>query len=195
MNATLLPVLFFLLQGGVAPIEPRPDPCDKAPLRTLPPTEDEWRLIIFDSERIRVRETNSWERIRIEHPVWTPEGIAGPPPDAWRAGRRVRSDTLAVSWTAIEEIEKQTGSHAGLGMGIAGLSALFATFLVAEVASGEGNSGLGILYIAAVAAPVAVAAGGLLGREVPSWTTIYCASPEPEPRSGTASGTVNGPDG
>ena len=30
----------------------------------------------------------------------------------------MRSDTLAVPWSAIEEIEKQTGNHAGLGMGI-----------------------------------------------------------------------------
>lgn len=107
----------------------------------------------------------------MSHPRWT------------ASGRHIPTDSLALSWSEIEQIQRPAGTRTGEGAAIGaavGLGAgLIAGLLSAENCSGEELCGLEIVILPLFTVPVGALAGALIGSAHPRCAPFFCAPSAP----------------
>jgi hypothetical protein len=170
----------ILFLYGVAPIEPV---CERAILSDVPATAREWEVVASYDDQFRIRRTPSSEWLVVTRPLWRSDALLGQRlVERWEAGRRVSTaDSLIAPWSEIERIDQRFGSNVGAGMmkgGLVGAASAF-VFTLAYCTE-ERGWGCGFVFIpaVAVAVPIGLAAGAVIGKTQPRWRVLYCSPGE-----------------
>jgi len=172
-----LRVAIALLYGGVAPIEPSGDACQKAPFHAAPATEREWLVVTFDVEDMRVRRHGDDMWIPVHDARWRADSLLAVGSPRWMSSHQLPADTLALAWSEIERIEKPAGTWAAVGAGVGAFAGLGVSFVVALIAS-SGHAdldGWGFVMMPFITVPLGAVVGAVIGSASARWAPFYCA--------------------
>jgi len=166
-----------LLYGGVAPLDPVKDACEKAALHVPPSTEREWQAITFDVQDLRVRRRGDERWIEVHDAQWDADGLSMASRPGARGGTEV-AEAVGIQWNEIERIDKPVGRRTALGAGVGALVGLgFGIGLGASTdCSGAPGCGMGFLVLPVFTVPIGTAVGALMGSTVRKWTPFFCAT-------------------